>query len=291
MLWMAQQPKEINDMRNSQTQRIKVAINITHLKKSMLAAFVALSVATANAQTIKGVVTDADNGEPIIGATIKVKETSKAAVTDMNGKYSITGLTTGRYTIEASYIGYQPAVIPEILVTEGKEVVINVPISESLKELGEVVVKPRISKESAVNKMALVGARMLSMEEASRYAGGYSDPARLVTAFAGVAGNSNDNGVSVHGNAPQAMQWRLEGVEIFSPNHFTDAFNMGTGLVSALNSNVLDNSDFHLGAFTAEYSNALSGVFDMRMRAGDNDSYHHALQIGTLGLEAHRKAP
>lgn len=92
MLWMAQQPKEINDMRNSQTQRIKVAINITHLKKSMLAAFVALSVATANAQTIKGVVTDADNGEPIIGATIKVKETSKAAVTDMNGKYSITGL-------------------------------------------------------------------------------------------------------------------------------------------------------------------------------------------------------
>lgn len=177
-------------MRLSQTQRIKVVINITHLKKSMLAAFVALSVATANAQTIKGVVTDADNGEPIIGATIKVKETSKAAVTDMNGKYSITGLTTGRYTIEASYIGYQPAVIPEILVTEGKEVVINVPISEGLKELGEVVVKPRISKEGAVNKMALVGARMLSMEEASRYAGGYSDPARLVTAFAGVAGNS-----------------------------------------------------------------------------------------------------
>lgn len=188
-------------MRNSQTQRIKVVINITHLKKSMLAAFVALFVATANAQTIKGVVTDADNGEPIIGATIKVKETSKAAVTDMNGKYSITGLTTGRYTIEASYIGYQPAVIPEILVTEGKEVVINVPISESMNELGELVVKPRISKESAVNKMALVGARMLSMEEASRYAGGYSDPARLVTAFAGVAGNSNDNGVSVHGNA------------------------------------------------------------------------------------------
>ena len=87
-------------MRHSQTQRIKVVINITHLKKSMLAAFVALSVATANAQTIKGVVTDADNGEPIIGATIKVKETSKAAVTDMDGKYSITGLTTGRYTMK-----------------------------------------------------------------------------------------------------------------------------------------------------------------------------------------------
>ena len=102
--------KAINEMRNSQTQRIKVVVNRTRLK-SMLAAFAALSVATANAQTIKGVVTDADNGEPIIGATIKVKETSKAAVTDMDGKYSITGLTTGRYTIEASYIGYQLSLI------------------------------------------------------------------------------------------------------------------------------------------------------------------------------------
>ena len=78
--------KAINEMRNSQTQRIKVVVNTTRLK-SMLAAFAALSVATANAQTIKGVVTDADNGEPIIGATIKVKETSNGAVTDMDGKY------------------------------------------------------------------------------------------------------------------------------------------------------------------------------------------------------------
>ncbi|MGN1376140.1 MAG: TonB-dependent receptor plug domain-containing protein [Prevotella sp.] len=129
------------------------------------------------------------------------------------------------------------------------------------------------------------------MEEANRYAGGYSDPARLVTAFAGVAGNSNDNGVSVHGNAPQSMQWKLEGVEIYSPNHFTDAFNMGTGVVSALNSNVLDNSDFYLGAFTAEYGNALSGVFDMRMRAGNNEKYEHAAQIGTLGLEGTSEGP
>lgn len=58
---------------------------------------------------------------------------------------------------------------------------------------------------------------MLSMEEASRYAGGYSDPARLVTSFAGVAGSPDNNGISVHGNAPQSLSWRLEGIEINTP--------------------------------------------------------------------------
>ena len=38
-----------------------------------------------------------------------------------------------------------------------------------------------------MNKMVLAGARMLSVEEASHYAGGFDDPARLVASFAGVA--------------------------------------------------------------------------------------------------------
>ena len=46
-------------------------------------------------------------------------------------------------------------------------------------------VRARTNKEEAMNKMATTGARMLSVEEASRYAGGFDDPARLVSAFAG----------------------------------------------------------------------------------------------------------
>lgn len=243
------------------------------------------------AQTIRGNITDAETGETLPGATVALKETGLGTITNADGDYILSQLETGRYSVEASYVGYEPMLYKEILIVGAKEVVLNFQLQRNTVELDEITVQPRTNKEAAVNKMALVGARMLSMEEASRYAGGYSDPARLVTAFAGVAGSPDNNGVSVHGNAPQSLLWKLEGVEINSPNHFTDAFNMGTGVVSALNANVLGNSDFFSGAFTAEYTNALSGVFDMRMREGNNEQYEHAAQVGTLGIELTSEGP
>ena len=158
------------------------------------------------AQTLKGTVTDAITGETLIGAAVKVVELpGTGGVTNMDGEFSFNLSQSGRYTIETSYIGYEPSVMKEVLVAGAKEVVLDITLRENSSELAEVVVKPRVNKEATVNPTALVGGMMLSMEEASRYAGGYNDPARLVTAFAGVAGESNGNGISVHGNAPQFM--------------------------------------------------------------------------------------
>ena len=70
---------------------------------------------------------------------------------------------------------------------------------------------------------------MLSVEEASRYAGGFDDPARLVSAFAGVAPSVSSNGISIHSNAPHLLQWRLEDVEIPNPNHFADIATLRKG--------------------------------------------------------------
>ena len=71
---------------------------------------------------------------------------------------------------------------------------------------------------------------MLSVEEASRYAGGFDDPARLVASFAGVTPSVSNNGISIHGNAPHLLQWRLEDVEIPNPNHFADIATLGAFL-------------------------------------------------------------
>ena len=234
----------------------------------MVAAFAIMLPETLSAQTLRGVVTDAISGEPLIGATVKLVEAEKGAVTDIDGNYRIEVGQTGRYTIETSYVGYETGVMKEVLIAGAKEAVIDIALRENSQELGEVIVRPRVNKLSTVNPVAITGGVMLSMEEANRYAGGYNDPARLVTAFAGVAGEGNSNGISVHGNAPQFMQYRIEGIEIFSPNHFADLYSAGFGMVSALNSNVISNSDFFVSTFNANYNNALSGVFDVKMRAG-----------------------
>ena len=250
-------------------------------------------VSYSHAQTLRGTVTDAISGEPLIGATVKITElTDKAGITDIDGNYHIGNVSpSGRYTVEATYIGYEPSIMKEVLVAGTKEVVIDIALRENSQELGEVIVRPRVNKAATVNPTALVGGVMLSMEEASRYAGGYNDPARLVTAFAGVAGQGDGNGISVHGNAPQFMQYRLEGIEIFTPNHFSGLYDAGYGMVSALNSNVIGNSDFFTSTFNANYNNALSGVFDVKMRNGNSSRHEHLIQIGTVSEEITSEGP
>ena len=244
------------------------------------------------AETLRGTVKDAITGEPLIGATVKIAELDNvAAVTDIDGNYLINISKGGRYTIETNYIGYEPSVMKEILISGAKEVVLEISLHENSTELAEVVVKPRVNKEATVNPNVLTGGVMLSMEEASRFAGGYNDPARLVMAFAGVSGEADGSGLSIHGNAPERMQYRIEGVETFTPNHFNDCWNAGYGLVSALNSNVIGNSDFFTSTFNANYNNALSGVFDVKMRAGNNSKHENILQIGTVSEELTLEGP
>ena len=269
---------------------------MTTMKKFMnWMCFVALffcSAMNVQAETLRGTVKDAVTGEALIGATVKIVELDNAAaVADMDGNYCIKINQGGRYTIEANYIGYEPSVIKEILISGAKEVVIDITLRENSSELKEVEVRPRVNKEATVNPSVLTGGVMLSMEEASRFAGGYNDPARLVMSFAGVSGEADGSGLSIHGNAPERMQYRIEGVEVFTPNHFNDCWNAGYGLVSALNSNVIGNSDFFTSTFNANYNNALSGVFDVKMRPGNNSKHENILQIGTVSEELTLEGP
>jgi len=244
-------------------------------------------------QTIRGVVTDEASGAPISFVTIALLNTEpqQGTVTDSLGQFRFNKLPVGRYDIQASSIGYEPAVIREIQLNPAKESFCEVSLKERTQKIDEVVVRPTTNKEKPLNPMVLAGGRMLSVEEASRYAGGFDDPARLVSSFAGVAGNVSTNAISIRGNSPQFLQWKLEGVEIPNPTHFADMIGVGGGLFSALSSQVMGNSDFLNGAFIAEYSNALSGVFDMTMRNGNNEKYEHAFQFGLLGLDFASEGP
>lgn len=262
------------------------------IKRIILLSFLFLLVCVPSfGQSVRGAVTDAVSGKPIEFADVIVKEKSVGTVTDSSGRFEISNLPVGRYTIVASIIGYIPVEIPEVLIGSKKDVVLNFQLSENVTTLKNVVVRPHITKEQPLNKLSLAGGRMLCVEEASRYAGGFDDPSRLASSFAGVSGNPSGNGICVHGNAPQLLQWRLEGVEIFTPDHFADSFGVGGGAISALSANVLGNSDFFSGAFTSEYGNALSGLFDLKMRNGNSAKFENTVQVGTLGIDLASEGP
>jgi hypothetical protein len=139
--------------------------------------------------------------------------------------------------------------------------------------------------------LATVSARSFNVEETGRYAGSRNDPARMAANFAGVSGaNDARNDIIIRGNSPAGVLWRLEGIDIPSPNHFSSLGTTG-GPVSMLNNNVLDKSDFMTAAFPANYGNALAGVFDLQMRHGNNEKREYLGQVGFNGFEFGAEGP
>ena len=246
-------------------------------------------------QTIRGSVTDAVTGQALAGATVQIVETGQGMVTDSSGSFRFEKIPVGRYQLKASYLGYQAIVVPEILVESGREVIQNIALSESPAALDSVVVtSARLNlRTSAPNSI-----HTLTIEETLRFPATFYDPARLATAYAGVV-NDNDqaNGISVRGNSPNSILWRLEGVDIVNPNHtpnagtFSDRVTPNGGGVNILSAQMLGTSAFYTGAFPASFGNVLSGVLDMKLRNGNNQQRETIAQIGLIGLDIASEGP
>jgi len=239
-------------------------------------------------QTISGRVTDKDSKEPLLGATIILEGSNprKGTTSDSQGYFRLDNVPVGRQTIRISFIGYNEVLLPEVIVTTGKEVILNVELSESLSQLNEVkIVANQQGKDKSLNSMASISARKLNMEDAGRYAGGFYDPSRMVSAFAGVSAVEGDgvNDIVIRGNSSRGLLWKLEGIEIPNPNHFTDGQGATGGAVSIISSNMLSTSDFYTGAFPAEYGNATAGIMDLNLRTGNPAKREYAFQIGVVG--------
>jgi hypothetical protein len=245
-------------------------------------------------QTVRGNIRDADTKSPLTGASIIVDglQPTKGTTADFDGNFRLEGVPVGRHNFRVSFIGYEPYILSEILVGSGKEVVLNIELKESSQTLNDVVVRANTNKDKPVNTMATLSARTFSVEETSRYAGGLDDPARLASAFAGVTTTqTTNNAIIIRGNSPRGVLWRVEGVDVPAAFHFPNVDFVGGGGYTVLSNQMLRNSDFFTGAFPAEYGNAVSGVFDIKMRSGNAEKREFTTGIGTSGVDFSAEGP
>lgn len=252
----------------------------------------AIVIAQTPTQTIRGKVVDIETKSTLPGVVVVLDTgaTLKSVSTDVDGNFRFDEVPIGRHTLVFKFIGYKDAAMTVIL-TSGKEVVLTVELEESVIQHEEVVITDKNEKTNPLNDMTSVSARSFTIEETSRYAGSIGDPSRMASNYAGISGaNDSRNDVVIRGNSPMGLLWRLNGIDIPNPNHF-GSFGSTGGPVSILNNNVLNNSDFLTGAFPAEYGNGLAGVFDLRMRNGNNEKYEFMGQVGFNGFEVGAEGP
>ncbi len=257
----------------------------------MLVLLTNLASAQVLTKTIRGTVTDKETYQPLIGVKVLLLNSDplKGAITDDEGKFRLENVPLGRHAIQLTYFGYETVTKANLDVST-KDIVLTIEMVESVQMLNQVEVKAH-EKGEVLNKMATVSVRSFSVEESNRYAGSKNDVARMAQNYAGVQGaDDSRNDIVIRGNSPAGVLFRMEGIDIPNPNHFA-RFGTTGGPVSMLNNNVLANSDFLTGAFPAEYGNAIAGVFDLKMRNGNNEKHEFMFQVGFNGAELMAEGP
>ncbi len=247
---------------------------------------------------LRGTVTDEGNGLPLAGASVLLNSPDSietiGTTTDSLGRYRLEGVPIGRQQLQVSYLGFETVIISELLIETGKEFIQNIQLTERPEALGEVVVIAT-GENSIPHPLSIY---TLKVEEQFRYPTTYFDPARLAMSLPGVAGvDDQGNSISVRGNSPAALRWRLEGVDIVNPNHtanagtFSDRPTAAGGGVNILSAQLLGTSNFLTGAYPAGYGNALGGIMDMHFRDGNDERHEFTAQVGVIGVEAAAEGP
>lgn len=237
------------------------------------------SVYAQNTGTLEGRVTDARTGEPLMGATVALKDTQLGAFTNADGFYSIQRIPPGNYTVVATFIGYERQERINITIRSAGNRDINFEMIPTQTELDEVVVT--VSEPFQRPPENPISYRRLSPEEISTYPAGNSDIAKVVQSLPGVSGSVTGfrNDVIIRGGAPNENVYFLDAIEIPTINHFSTQGSAG-GPVGLLNVTFFEGVELSTSAFGASYANALSGVLQFNQRTGNDREFRTNFRVG-----------
>lgn len=229
--------------------------------------------------TLNGRVTDARTGEALIGANVGIEGTSMGASTNLEGFFEIRNIPVGNYNIIATFVGYERERRINIPVRSSGNRDINFELQPTADALDELVFTVSEPFRAPVENPA--SFNRLSPEEIATYPAGNSDIAKVVQSLPGVSGSVTGfrNDVIIRGGAPNENVYFIDGIEIPTINHFSTQGSAG-GPVGLLNVAFFEGVELSTSAFSARYSNALSGVLQFNQRTGNDREFRTNFRVG-----------
>ncbi|OKL40492.1 TonB-dependent receptor [Pontibacter flavimaris] len=241
-----------------------------------LLAFILPAFAWAQTGIITGTIRDRNTQEPLIGVSVQLVGTQQGTVSNENGAFRLDNIPVGSYTVQSTYIGYQPLSKYNINVTAGNVQILNFELAPATSELQQVeVVANRRQSAAVADLITPLSVQSLSSEEIRSNPGGNFDISKVVQVLPGVATNGTSGGrndLIIRGGAPSENVYYLDGIEIPLINHFTTQGSAG-GATGILNVSFIEDLKVSSSAFDARYDNALSSVFEFRQRYGNPERF------------------
>jgi TonB-dependent receptor len=130
---------------------------MSFFKRINLFTLIVLLANTVSSQngTISGKVFDKETSETIIGATIRLLETDKGTVSDINGDFKISNIPQGDYSLEVRFVSYNTFIVKSVIVKPNEQTKVSISLSPSTIGLEEVEIVATAEKSSNVAMIAM----------------------------------------------------------------------------------------------------------------------------------------
>jgi outer membrane receptor for ferrienterochelin and colicin len=269
------------------------------LTQSFFTALFLLSVNLVKSQktgTLSGIIVDKTSQKSVSNVSIQILNSTKGTISDSLGKFSISQLLSGAYTIQFKAIGYLTVTKYNVPVTSGNENNILVELEEDAKILNAVTVSStgRTRTARAATLETPLSVQRLTTEEIKTNPGGNFDISRVIQALPGVGGTAGTagfrNDIIIRGGAPNENVYYIDGIEIPVINHFSTQGSAG-GPAGILNVSFIEEVKLSSSAFDARFNNTLSSVFEFKQKRGNSSHLQGNIRLSGTELATTLEGP
>ncbi len=231
--------------------------------------------------TLSGNITDANNGEDLIGAGLLVKGTRTGAVTNAYGFYSLS-LSPGKHKVVISYLGYNTQ---EIDVDLTEDTLLNIKLSPGVNQLSEVIVSAE-GRNANVAKIEMSTERLTVKTIKSIPAlMGEVDVIKAIQLLPGVQATAEgSSGFSVRGGGHDQNLILLDEATVYSASHLM-------GFFSVFNNDAIKDVTLYKGDIPATFGGRLSSLLDIRSKDGNNQKITGTGGVGLISSRLTLEGP
>lgn len=230
-----------------------------------------------NTGKISGQVTDAENGQPLVGVNVVIQGTMLGAATDIKGWYVILNVPPGNYKLNFFYMGYQKVTIEDVNVKIDRTTKIDVTMSSTVVDLGQTVT---ITAERPIVEIDKTSTSL--HYEAKEVENLPVEGLRSVLELAPGINRNPDGTLSIRGGGAYEINYSINGITSLITNSGVPAYGTGSKSETSwkydINPLAISQMEVITGGFNAEYGNAQSGVVKIVTKEG-GPKFNGAFQI------------